>query len=111
MPIPADGCGDRPVLITHFLLQKLVTSPTHLSGQFHIVHHQKYRSKFACVFVLAHIFFIPARNVPVATYPCNWFGDVVTHISAPDFWCRGHRIESGFSHNDPGALVDHRKIL
>ena len=31
--------------------------------------------------------------------------------SSPDFWGRGPRFESGFSHSDPGALQDHCVVL
>ena len=40
-------------------------------------------------------------------------GDVVAHRgdvvidSAPDFWGRGPRFQSGISHKDPDALQDH----
>ena len=32
-------------------------------------------------------------------------------VSAPDFWGRGLGLESGVSHNDPGALQDHCVVL
>ena len=70
------------------------------------------------VFVFVLIFSVPVKLAYIFCAPRVglYFSCLLSWViffvgSATDFWGRGPGFESGFSHNDPGALQDHCAIL